>query len=330
MSALLALALALAPATTGESVERSVVLMGTTLHLEVEAADREAALLASEVAVRALERTEARLSTWRGDSELARLNHAAVGEPVRLSPELERELRAAADCNAETAGAFEPGVGNLVEAWGLRRGGRLPSVAQIDTARASGGIGDLRLASGVAWRRRATLRLEEGGFGKGAGLDQALAALRADGRASRATLDLGGQVAVAGVAEAWTAIADPDDRARGVVALRVAGGSVSTSGNSEHGFAIGGRRYGHILDPRTGRPAPDFGSVTVWAASALRADCLSTGLYVLGPEGALAWAAAHPDVGVLVLERTSRRLRARANRALSGRLRPLVNDVELR
>jgi len=73
-------------------------------------------------------------------------------------------------------------------------------------------------------------------------------------------------------------------------------GSVATSGNSERGIAIDGRRYGHLLDPRTGRPAPDFGSLAVWAADPLLADCLSK-LYVLGPDRALAWVAAHRRLG---------------------------------
>jgi hypothetical protein len=100
------------------------------------------------------------------------------------------------------------------------------------------------------------------------------------------------------------AIAHPADRRRPLVALALdpaAGGSVATSGNSERGITVAGERRSHLLDSRTGEPAPDFGSLTVWAPTALRADCLSTGLYVLGPEAALAWAAEHPGVEVVVL-----------------------------
>lgn len=310
-------------------VERSVALMGTTLRLAVEAADRDHGLAASEVAVRALERAEARLSTWRADGELERLNRTPAGQPVAVSPELRRELRAAAACSVETGGAFEPGVGPLVAAWGLRGGGRLPSDAEIAVARRSGGIADLRWHGDRAIRSRPGLRLEEGGFGKGAGLDAALAALAADGRARRATLDLGGQVALYGSGEVWLAVADPDQRSRAAIALRVDAGSISTSGNSEHGFVVDGRRYGHILDPRSGRPAPDFGSVTVWAATALRADCLSTGLYVMGPDRALAWVERHPDVGVLVLERDAHGWRARVGGTLGGRVRALAAAVRV-
>jgi len=89
-----------------------------------------------------------------------------------------------------------------------------------------------------------------------------------------------------------------------VARLDLPAGSVATSGNSERGVVVEGRRIGHLLDPRTGRPAPDFGSLTVWAERALEADCLATGLYVLGPERALAWAEAHPGVEVAIARST--------------------------
>ncbi|HEY9422392.1 MAG TPA: FAD:protein FMN transferase, partial [Thermoanaerobaculia bacterium] len=82
-------------------------------------------------------------------------------------------------------------------------------------------------------------------------------------------------------------------------------------------------------DPRTGEPAPDIGSVTVWTADPLRADCLSTGLYVLGPERALDWAAAHPGVEALVLRPRGDRLEAWASPGLKGRLRTLSPEVRI-
>lgn len=299
------------------------MLMGTALDVEVEAANRPAALAASERAVEALEAAEARLSTWRDDTELARLNRTPVGQQMPLSPALARELQAARRCWEETEGAFDPGVGALVRAWGLRTGGRIPDESEL---RAAQGVSGLRLQDGTAVREK-DLLLEEGGWGKGAGLVDALDALKQNGVA-RASLDLGGQVAVLG--NGWEIpVADPRQRDRSVVILKVDGGSVSTSGNSEHGFEIDGKRYGHILDPRTGNPAPDFGSLTVWTADPLWADCLSTGLYVLGPERALAWAAAHPGVEVLVLRADGGRLRALASPGLRGRLRAMDSEVTI-
>ncbi len=86
-------------------------------------------------------------------------------------------------------------------------------------------------------------------------------------------------------------MAHPRDRARTVATIRLKDASASTSGNSERGLAVDGRRVGHILDPRTGGPAPDFGSVTVVAPDGLTADVLSTAFFVLGPEEGLAMSA---------------------------------------
>jgi thiamine biosynthesis lipoprotein len=334
LTALLLLAVGAPALPPPVGVERRLGLMGTELEIHVEAVDRSIALDASEVAVRALEGAEARLSTWREDSELARLNRAPVGALVQLSPFLAAELRGVRHWWRETGGAFDPGIGALVVAWGLRTGGRVPTVEERERARDAGGLAALELAAnGRAARLRPGLKIEEGGWGKGAGLDAAVEALRADGRATAAMLNLGGQVAIfsggEGQGAIWTtSVADPRDRQRGVVALTISSGSIATSGNSEHGFERGGVRYGHLLDPRTGVPARDFGSLTVWASTALAADCLSK-LYVLGPEGAVAWARTHPGVEVLALRTDGERLRALASPGLRGTLKPLIPEVEI-
>lgn len=311
-------------------VERCLGMMGTTLRIAVEAERRDTALRASERAVRVLEAAEARLSTWRSDSELARLNRSPVGEPMELSKELAEDLGATRRWWQATGGAFDPAIGALARAWGLRSGGRLPSGDELSAARNASGLEKLDLAAGKAIRRTSGLIIDEGGFGKGAALDRALVALAADGVLS-AVIDLGGQLAILGAgAEVLCAIADPRARQRPVILLHVDRGSVATSGNSERGFDLGGRRHGHILDPRTGGPAPDFGSVTVWAeASALAADCLATGLYVLGPDSALAWAATEPAIEAVILEPTAGGLRARATEGLKGRVTALSAEISI-
>src|SRR5262245_20025657 len=118
--------------------ERRLVAMGTYLELALEADERTAALAASEAAVRAVEAAEERVSTWNETSELARLNHAPVDAWFALSPELEHDLAVARRFHQETQGAFDPGLGALVAAWGLRSGGRQPSPAELAAARAVG------------------------------------------------------------------------------------------------------------------------------------------------------------------------------------------------
>jgi thiamine biosynthesis lipoprotein len=305
----LLLGAALGPAAGGqeapaaERIERHLVAMGTGLGIEVEAADRAQALEASERAVRAIEAAEARLSTWRPDSELQRLNRTPPREVLTLSAELAAELRAALDLSRATGGAFDPTCGAWVDAYDLRGIGRWPDSVRRASAAASSGLRLFELEGNRASRRHGSLRLEEGGWGKGAGLDAALAAL-AEGPTQAARLDFGGQLAFAGSEPRRVVLADPRARDRAAVELHfpAATVSVATSAVGERLLNPDGRPLGHLLDPRSGLPAPDFGSLSVGAATALAADALSTGLYVLGPDAALAHAAAHPGVEVVVLE----------------------------
>ncbi|HKE00122.1 MAG TPA: FAD:protein FMN transferase [Planctomycetota bacterium] len=317
-----------APAGASAHVERRLAAMGTSLEVVVEAGTRESALLASEAAVRAIEAAEARLSTWRRDTELARLNANPAGEPFRLSPELARDLERARALWRETNGAFDPGVGALVDAWGVREGGRRPDPSTVARLRDVGGLAALELHDGVAVRRSAELRIEEGAFGKGIALDDAVSALRAAG-ATRALLDFGGKVAVLGAEAAAfpVGVADPRDRSRMLATARLESGSLATSGDSERGLRVDGKPCSHILDPHTGAPVRSFGSMTVWASDATTADALATGLYVFGPDAALAFAHARPGIEVLVIEADGARRRLRATPGLVARLEPRESGV---
>lgn len=301
-------------------VERHLNLMGTTLVISVEARNRSAALEASEEALAALQRAERRLSTWTRHSELARLNEAEVGRPVNLSPELAADLAGARRWWEATHGAFDPGIGKLSEIWGLRSGGKEPTRELVHRAADIPGLAALEIDGSTAVRRHPELRIDEGGFGKGAGLDDAIRMLK-DTDATAAAINLGGQVALFGAGTPVRFdVADPSDRQRVALTLTIDRGAVATSGNSERSLVIGERAFSHILDPRSGMPVPDFGSLTVWADDALAADCLSTGLYVLGPERALDWAAKREGIEILVLESAAEGLRARATDGLKDRI----------
>lgn len=313
------------------TVERLAGSMGTSLRLVVEGPSRKDALLASEAALRAIEAIEERLSTWGTTSELARLNAAAVGTAVELSEELAADLASCVHWRRTTAGAFDPSVGSLVALWDLRGAGRIPAEVELERARAATGLErTFRVQGRQATRLVEGARIEEGGFGKGRGLDAGLAALAQAG--ARGTLDLGGQVATFG-RTLELELADPRDRNQAVLAWRLESGSVATSGNSERSRVVEGVRVGHLLDPRTGRPAPDFGSVAVWCESAASADAYSTAAFVMGPDAALRWASERPanaervELVVLVVEGDT--LVARATAGLAGRLRVLVPHVRL-
>lgn len=325
--ALLFAALQEPAAALAVSVERRAAAMGTSVELSVRAPSRSEALAASERALRAIEAVEARLSTWRTSSELSQLNATPVGELRPLSAALRADLEACGEWFDATDGAFDPGVGALVVAWDLRGAGRIPGDADIERALRSCGFSRALVWTerGVA-RARDEVRIEEGGFGKGVALDAALSELRQCG--ARGSVDLGGQVALLEEPR-LVALADPRARERAVLEWSIDSGSLATSGNSEAARLVGTTRVGHLLDPRSGRPAPDFGSVAVRCELAARADAYSTAAYVMGPQRALAWAAERTDVELVVLQVEGAELVARADARLRGRLRVLAAGVRL-
>jgi len=310
-------------------IRRRLRTMGTELNLFVQAPDRSTALGASESALMAVIAAEERLSTWTHGSELSRVNRADTGKEILLTPPLARDLSAALECSRATDGAFAPGIGALVSAWGLRSGGRLPDAQEIDEARSAASPANVKLTGNRITRMTDQFIFDEGGFGKGVALDDAMVALHASD-ATGAILDLGGQVAVWGDLISDVSIADPRDRDSVALRMSVSHGSIATTGNSERGIVVDGQRLGHVLDARTGRPSVDFGSLTVWAGDAATADCLATGLYVLGPEPALCWTAGRDDVAVVVIRKTRQGLEALASPALEDQLTSVADDLVLR
>lgn len=305
-------------------VSRTAAFMGTSLRIDVIDTDRPRALAAITTAFDAVHTTDDLLSTWRGDSEMARANAAPVGTAVVLSDQLGALLDSAWQIGSATDRAMEPAVGALIDLWDLRGAGHFPAPA--DLARTLPAIGPAAISltrDGDRWlhrRTHAAAWIDTGSFGKGAALDAAADTLRAAGIGC-AELDFGGQILRFG----WNsphdlAIAHPTERDRAALHIPMTNGSAATSAQSERLVTIDGTRWGHILDPRTGYPVPAWGSVTVFAGSGLRADALSTALFVLGPDRALEWAARHPGIEVLVLIETADGLQVRTTPGLSPTL----------
>ena len=274
-------------------VSREAYLMGTRATLSTEAASRTEGLAALESALAILEEAEAELSTWRPTSAISMLNRHPINEPWSATPRLCRMLEEVWTWHRASTGTFDPGIGRMLEAWGVHGAGRVPSPGEHGAALSVSG---LRLfafnAADCTVTRRADALLDVGAFGKGEALD------RVDAAFSGAPwmIDLGGQVSVGGRPPregAWTvAIADPRQRDRAAAEVSLSRGSLATSAGSERDQIVNGNRVGHILDPRTGRAAAFDGSVSVWHERGLVADILSTALFVMGPDEGLRWSEA--------------------------------------
>jgi thiamine biosynthesis lipoprotein len=296
-------------------VRRDVIAMGTQLQMDVAAGSRARALVATEDGYQAVLQMDSLLSTWHA-SPLDSLNHARPGNTWSVPPGLATLLGEVMPWRDSTGGAFEPVSGALTEAWDLRGRGRVPSSTDLMDALRGTGADAMTITGRLGVRHRENAWLDSGAFGKGAALRSAQRALRADG-VDAALFDFGGQVLALGApegAQGWAvAVADPRDRSRPALRLLLRNVSASTSAQSERFVTVAGARYGHILDPRTGRPVPAWGSVTVIAADPLEADIVSTALFVLGPEQGLAWANRHPELGAIFLVSDASRLRMHAS-----------------
>jgi thiamine biosynthesis lipoprotein len=303
-----------------QRVERTVYLMGTLARFVAEARDREAGLERLERMVRVVEATEAELSTWRDDSVLSGLNRQAIDVRRPVPAATCDLLDRLATWHAATGGTFDPAVGRLVDAWGLRGSGPSPGLASPEAAAGFQHVELDRTACTVA--RRAPVTLDAGAFGKGEALDRVR---RAEPGADGAWLvDFGGQVAVSGPGAdgPWPVdVAHPERRAEPAARLRLTGGSIATSGLSGRDLRLDdGSRIGHIFDPRSGRPVARSASVTVWHEQAFVADVLSTALYVMGVDAGLAWAGARGlAAAYLIAGDASGGLRVRATPAFEER-----------
>ncbi len=239
------------------------------------------------------------LSDYKEESDLSRLNRDGKLE----SPELARFLGECRKVSDLSGGAFDVTVGPLVRSWGFRDGRhRVPSSAEIESALRRVGSNRVILENGRIRLAEGTL-LDPGAIGKGWAVDRTVDALRKDGIAS-AFVDFGSTVYALGAPpgkEGWTvAVRDPFRKERTLGQLTLRHASLSTSGAYEKFFEVDGRRFCHILDPRTGRPVEGVASVSVLARTGTESDALSTAIFVAGPDLAAKakvdslWVSADP------------------------------------
>ena len=302
-------------------IDRKAESMNASLQMTLEGRNLAAAVEASQSVLSAVGAADALLSANRSDSRVTALNDIAVGATSAIDPELCRVLKEVSGYAAEVPGAFDLVIGSLVDAWDLDGDGRIPSVVELEAARRAAGTGGMQLDFDrcTAQRLAAQAGFEPWGFVKGYSLRAGRDSLLAHGVHS-AQLKFGQQVLVLGPTEQggpWhMAIPSPEDKKEEVFTLWLVSGSASTSSQSHRYVRAAGQTVGHILDPRTGTPVAGWGSLTVVAQDPLRADVLSTALFVLGPDSAYAWAERHNDVGVLVLDRRDGAIRFRYNEGL--------------
>lgn len=270
---------------------------------------------------RARERVEARLarvdalfSTWRGDSELARFNRQAPGQPFAVSPETVAVFAAARRVHALSSGAFDVTVAPLARAWGFGPGPGLPTTPSEERLAALRPAVDqalvrLDVRAGTLTRARSDVECDLSAIAPGYAADGLIEDLAALGYRD-ALVDVGGELRAVGRradGKAWRVGLDSPAGGRLDVEVPLRDAALATSGDYRNAWLDErGARRGHVLDPRTLRPvAHALAAVTVVRPSAAEADGLATALFVLGPQAGRALAEREGWAALFVV-RTAR------------------------
>lgn len=268
-----------------------------------------------------VESLESQMTVYRPDGEVIRINRDAASRPVRVEPRLFAVFQLAERLHHETGGALDITSGPLSETWGFsRRQGRLPSDDSIAMALKLVGMRHVALDAAqqtIAFRQPG-VSVHLNCVGKGYALDR-MAELLAEnlvddyllhgGKSS--VLARGNQPGALATGDApanslayggWTiGLRHPLRPAERLAEFVLRDQALATSGSGTQFFIRRGKRYGHILDPRTGRPAEGLYSATVIAPTAAEADALSTAFYVMGPSEVADYCATHPKIGALLV-----------------------------
>jgi thiamine biosynthesis lipoprotein len=279
------------------------LMMGTVVGVTVLGLDKQEADAAIDAAFDEVERVEELASRYIPTSGVARWN--ARQEPAaELGTELAAVVARSLVVAEMSDGAFDPTIAPVVDLWDFEDGTRVPSGPEVLRALAyvDHAFVDVAANEGVVSAPVGT-KLDLDGIVKGYAVDRALGVLAERG-VSAAIVDAGGDIGFLGEplnGTAWR-VGVKHPRRDGLLGILAAdGGSVATSGDYQRFIEVEGVRYHHLIDPKTGYPARELASATVWTRSALDADALATAVFVMGPEDGLALAERLRGVEALVV-----------------------------
>jgi thiamine biosynthesis lipoprotein len=295
------------PASSLRRFEFQRTLMGVPFVAAFYAPDEASANKAIEAAWARIEHLNSLMSDYDSNSELMRMcRDSRPGQPIRVSPELFQVLCKSAEVSELSDGAFDVSVGPLVKLWRrARRQKELPDPKLLQEARELVGYRNMRLhcESGSIELLKSGMKLDLGGIAVGYAADEAIRVLKQHG-ITRAMIDGSGDIVVSDPPPGTTgwrigiaSLKEPDAPPKEFATL--ANCSISTSGDAYQFVEVGGQRYSHIVNPKTGLGLTERCSVTVIAPDGITADALATAVSVLGPERGLKLIELQPCTAAL-------------------------------
>src|SRR4051812_18797096 len=265
--------------------------MAAENEVQVHAANAGRAAECASSAIAEVARIEAKYSRYRPDSIVSRINANAGGDPVAVDDETLQLLAYAGTCHEQSGGLFDATSGVLRRAWRFDSGG-VPSDEELAALLPLVGWHGVEIDSHHVRLTRAGMELDFGGFGKENAVDRAARVLAECG-ADSSLVSLAGDLCIVGSqpdGSPWrVGVVHPRKPETAIAFIPVRSGAIATSGDYERFVEVEGVRHCHILDPRTGRSARGFQSVTVHAPSCLVAGSATTVAMLKGREAGLEW-----------------------------------------
>lgn len=298
----------------GERVVLQGGVMGTPLTLATFTTtelDEPAIRPKLQKALDEIRRLESMMTTWREDSELSRVNQNAGKQAMPVGPETLAVVEKSLWISEKSGGVFDISFDAMHGLWKFDedRVADIPPKAEIEKRRRLIDYRKIAIdkAASTVFLEREGMRINLGGIAKGYAVDAAAEVLRREGLTSF-FVQAGGDLYVAGTkpggAPYRVGVRDP----RGAhdndffAMVEVQDRAFSTSGDYERAFVKDGKRYHHIIDPRTGYPATESRSVTVWAKSAFLADAIDNAVFILGPKKGLELVESLDDCGAVIVD----------------------------
>ena len=292
-------------------VKQTRMIMGTFAEVSVYSDDEKIAGKAIEASLDEMERMDRIMSNYKDDSELSQVNKNAAKSPVPCGRELLEVLEHSLHYSELSDGAFDVTVSPVIAAWGFFTGkGRIPSdkeLAKLLPAVSYRNIvinkGNNPEKPGAILFKHPQTKIDFGAIGKGYAVDKALEIVRKYA-VNNACINLGGNIYVRGAPadrNAWkVGVQHPRNKAEILGYLELKDESTATSGDYERFIEIKGKRYSHIVDPRTGMPVKDVVAVTIVAPTGTAVDALSTSVFVLGLEKGMNLVKSIPGVDAMI------------------------------
>ncbi len=257
-------------------------------------------------------------------SELSRMNRSAYDQPFKASGGMIDLIDESRGWVTKTRGSFDPSVGPIIALWkSAAKMDALPTKSEVDGALGLIGFNDFVKVEGhdVSFAKEG-VRLDFGAIAKGAIVDGAVKLLRSRG-VTGGLVEAGGDAFAFGDRRFRFGIQDPTSREKLMGTLEIGEGAVVTSGNYERYSEIDGKRYSHIINPRTGYPVKnDLISVTVTGGSAASADAMATALMVMGLHAGIELIRMNDGMGAIFVEQVENGFEVWVSKSLKSRLIP--------